>query len=1171
MTFASNPGLLAVAFMETAAASILLVLYWLLLPGFRARFFRYWLAGWTCYVGLEGLHVASLFAGSVSLRLSFIASLVPALLFLAAALDCRGLGSYVKYLLPFGIAGTVAALALGSVSALPRMEIWAETILVCLTYLSAGWILWRSQTRHRGVGWNLLAAALLLRGLHGLDRPDWAQEGLELFRVSFHGLFGIMMGVAMAVLVLEASRARMEDLNEKLRRLSLITAEATQSFRMEEVLEGVLRHLVEILDASHGAVFLLNDPTRPTALVVRASVGPDGARHEQDRQVSVSEPWVQEILHRDAPLIASSTSASHAVKLWMGEEKLAAVMLVRIPGKDEPLGLLGIGSSGQRSFQSDEEHFLANVANLLGLTVQNVALFEMSALSRRQWVDTFDSIDDLILVHSLDGRILRANRALAQRLQMEPSALVDRLVRDLLSKGGTPWALCPYCEGAAGRSEELDPTFGGYFLATDSVFHDSAGGRLGTVHVLKDFTAHREVENKFRTLFEKAPEGVFISTAEGHFLDFNDAFMRIVGYESREELLEVDIPSHFYVNPADRQRLKRLLHDYGEVSDFEFQFRRRDGEIRTARESSFATLDDKGAIVAYQGFVLDITEHKQAEMDIRRRNRELLALNAIAELLTQCSSLEKGLYDALLRVTELSAVDAAAVYFLDESARTLRRAAAVGYRSAHARRATPIEASASLLHQIRQVRVTILSGTAPALPEEFRELNRHEAIQVSQVVILWAEDRIMGALVVGCREMRAFSTGELNLLAAIGNQIATTIDKSLLLEKTREAYETLRRTQEQLLQSEKMAAVGQLISGVAHELNNPLTAILGYSQLLKSEATPGSRGAGYLEKLHKQAQRTHHIVQNLLSFARQHKPERTPVQLNQILEDTLVLREYDMRLNNIVVHREFDPHLPPTGGDFHQLQQVFLNILNNAVDAIQEKGGMGEIWIRTEAVGNRLRVELTDNGPGVHNPHRIFDPFYTTKPVGKGTGLGLSICYGIVKEHGGEIQVRNSPPLGATFTVTLPLLVVASAPPDAVAPRANTAVSGTVLLVDDEETVLQLQQEILVARGSAPRLARTEQEAVEILKRGEPIDAVVSSVKLPGETSPGGLYRWIQVNRPDLAAHVVFTTSDASEEQIPEIARLSARQILRKPFHIDEFCKAVQAVLPAPIIAGSRR
>jgi len=1169
MTLVSSPDILAVAFMEGAASAIILILYWLLVPAFRARFFRYWLAGWTIYVAIEGIRIATLLRGqAANTPLMFIISVVPALFFLAATLECRGQSQRVKHLAVGGIL-TVAVLAvLNAVPRLSRAATWTETLTVSAVYLASGWIFWRSQSRHTGIGWKLVSAALLLRGLDGLDRPEWARQGFELFRFSFHGLFGIMMGIAMAILVLEAGRARTEELNEKLRRLSLITAEATHSFRMEQVLDSVLGHLVEILSASHGVVLLLDDTGTSPALVPRAFVGPGDPAKDQAR-IPVTDSWVQAVLRQSAPVVSSGSPGDSTVRLWQEADKLASVVLVRIPGKDGPLGLLGIGSSASRAFQSDEENFLVNVANLLGLTVQNVELFQSSTASRRQWLDTFDSIDDLILVHSPDGRILRANRALANRLAAEPVALVGRSLRDLLFQGTAPWVVCPYCEGAAGLSEEIDPTFSGYFLATDSSFHDSEGGRLGTIHVLKDFTAHRHVENKFRTLFEKAPEGVFISTPDGRFLDFNEALMRIVGYDTREELLDTDIPSHLYANAADRQRLRRLLHEYGEVSDFEFQFRRRDGEIRTARESCFATRDDSGEIVAYQGFVLDVTEHKQAEMDIRRRNRELLALNAIGELLTQCSTLEEGLNDALVKVTELSAVDAAAVYFLDESTRTLRRAAAVGYRSSYARGAGPIEVSASLLHQVRQVRVTILSGTAPALPEDFRELHRNEGIQVSQVVVLWTKDRITGVLVVGCREMRAFSTGELNLLSAIGNQIATTIDKSLLLEKTREAYETLRRTQEQLLQSEKMAAVGQLISGVAHELNNPLTAILGYSQLLKSEELTNARGAGYLEKLYKQAQRTHHIVQNLLSFARQHKPERAPVQLNQILEDTLVLREYDMRLNNIAIRREFDPHLPMTGGDFHQLQQVFLNILNNAVDAIQEKGGPGEIWIRTEAAGSRLIVELTDNGPGVQNPHRIFDPFYTTKPVGKGTGLGLSICYGIVKEHGGEIQVRNSPPRGATFTITLPLLVV-STPPPPDATDANEAPAGKILLVDDEETVLQLEEEILIARGSSVRLARNQRDAIDILKR-DSVDAIVASANLADEESSVSLYNWIRKNRPDLSARIVFTISTATEDLIPDSVRNSGCQILRKPFKIDEFSKALQAVLSVPVAGASKR
>jgi PAS domain S-box-containing protein len=1170
MTFASNPGFLAVAFIEGSAAFILLVLYWLLVPGFGARFFRFWMAGWTVYVGLESLRIYSLWRGGLY-DPEFVPalSLLAAALFFAAVLECRGMGTSFRYLWPLGGIAASAIVAIGYLPHTHLLQRNVESLIECLLYISAGWLFWRSKERYHGVGWKLLAGALLLRGLHGLDRFDWSAHSAELFRVSFQGLFGIFMGIAMAVLVLEAGRDRTDDLNDKLRRLALITAEASQSFKVDDALQGVLRHLVESLSSSHGLVLLFDDPGRGTTLTTRASVGFSERFRKQCSRISAAEPSVQEALNRQTPFASHRDTCDATVQRWMETEKLAELVLIRIPGKEGPLGLLGIGTSAARIFESEEEHYLVNVANLLGLTVQNVTLFESAAASRRQWVDTFDSIDDLILVHGLDGRVIRANRPLAERLEMEPDSLSGRYVRDILRQGNMPWTRCPYCEGAAGKAEEIDPAFGGYFLATDSALHDSEGGRLGTIHVLKDFTSRRQAENKFRTLFEKVQEGVFISTPEGRFVDFNDAFMRILGYESHDDLLQADLPGRLYVDASDRDRRQRLLQEYGEVVDFEFQFRRRDGEIRTAHESSFATRDDFGTVVAYQGFLLDVTDQKQAEIDIRRRNRALLALNAIGEVLNQAVALEDGLTAALLKVTELFSVSAAAVYFLDQSSRVLKRAAAVGFRSEYSRRNAPVQISAALLDQIRQARATLLSGALPNLPEEIRELHHQEDIQASQVVVLWAKDRVMGILVVGNREMRAFSTAELNLLSAVGNQIATTIDKSLLLEKTREAYDTLRRTQEQLLQSEKMAAVGQLISGVAHELNNPLTAILGYSQLLKSEEFVQPRGADYLEKLYKQAQRTHHIVQNLLSFARQQKPHRAPVQLNQILEDTLVLREFDMKLNNIVIHREFDPHLPMTGGDFHQLEQVFLNLLNNGVDAIQERGGSGEIWIRTATTGEKLVVEITDSGPGVTNPHKIFDPFYTTKPVGKGTGLGLSICYGIVKEHGGEIQVRNSPPRGATFRITLPVSHETPMPSSDSVARRQSAASGTILLVDQEEALLLLEQEILVSSGSAVKIARTAEEAIKILTR-DAIDAVVADIHLPGDLSTAGLYRWIKENRAELATRVVFTASNAGDSAA-HILRNSGCPVLAKPFPVEEFCRTVQSVVAAPVPSVSRR
>ena len=1172
MGYVSNPGLLASAFIEGSAAFILLVLYALLAPSFKARFFRYWLAGWTVYVFLQALDIGFILRdGTWNTSLRFPISLAMAILLFVAVLECCGQRKHLMRLLPWFV---IAASGCIAIEFVPRLQIaaeWGQSSLECLLYLSAGWALWRTQGRHRGVGWNLLAGAFLLRGLHGFDRPNWSGEPFFLFRVSFHGLFLIAAGIAMAVLVLEAGRTRNEDLNEKLRRLSLITVEATRSFRVDKALDGILRHLLENLGASSGAVLLFDEMPDSSALVLRASVGFGEGSLERYRRLSSRESWVQTVLDREKPVIVGHSTGASTPRWLQGREGLEGIateILVRIPGSDAPLGLLSIGFSAPRMVEIDEEQFLANVANLLGLTVQNVELFESAAVSRRQWRDAFDSIDDLIVIHSNDGRILRTNRAFAENTRIEPAQAVGKYVRDVLRRGVANWVRCPYCEGAAGKAEEIDPSFGRYFLATNSTLHDSKGGRLGTIHVLRDLTSKRQAESRFRDLFEKAQEGAFICTLEGRLLDCNAAFTRIFGYDDKEELLRVYTPEKFYVDPDDHRRLKSLLEEYGELAGFEARFRRGDGEIRIARLSAVATRDESGAAIAYQGFLLDSTERKQAEMEVRRRNRELLALNAIGEMLNQSSKLGEGLSAALKKVLELFDLDVAALHFLDDRGNLLKPSVSVGCQSEWSRpSAPPILVSPAFLEQVAEAHATLFSGSAPALPQAFRELQRSEGVLAAQLVVLWAKNRVMGTLLVGCRKMREFSAAELNTLSAVGNQIATTVDKSLLLEETREAYDSLRLTQEQLLQSEKMAAVGQLIAGVAHELNNPLTAILGYSQLLQSGELAGPRGADYLEKLYKQAQRTHRIVQSLLSFSRQHKPERTPVQINQILHDTLILREYDIKTANVRLHRDFDPNLPLTGGDFHQLQQVFLNILNNAVDAVSENDGPGDIWIRTKRSGDRLCVEFANNGPTVQNPHRIFDPFYTTKPVGKGTGLGLSICYGIVKEHGGEIHVHNSPPRGATFTILLPVTPVHSAP---LAPQPSAACIPTskVLLVEGEEAVLQVEREILQARGIAVASARSGWEAMDILKEGS-VRAAVLDMRIPGNVPAPALYRWIERNRPEIAMRVIFTASNGDDSENTEALRETGRPLLKKPFSMENFWETIQnalnAEVPAPL------
>jgi two-component system, NtrC family, sensor kinase len=228
--------------------------------------------------------------------------------------------------------------------------------------------------------------------------------------------------------------------------------------------------------------------------------------------------------------------------------------------------------------------------------------------------------------------------------------------------------------------------------------------------------------------------------------------------------------------------------------------------------------------------------------------------------------------------------------------------------------------------------------------------------------------------------------------------------------------------QAKLMHTEKMAALGQLVSGVAHEVNNPLAAIVGFTDLLLENPSIAEEAKEDLRVILQEAQRTRVIVQNLLSFARHVPAHREPVRVNSLLRQTLKLRAYDLSSHGVEIAERYEEDLPLTIGDPHQLQQVFLNILNNAYDAIQEVGRPGRIEIATSHVDGQLEVAFRDNGPGISHAERIFDPFFTTKEVGKGTGLGLSICYGIVRAHRGEIVARNNlDSVGCTFFVRLPV------------------------------------------------------------------------------------------------------------------------------------------------------
>jgi len=376
-----------------------------------------------------------------------------------------------------------------------------------------------------------------------------------------------------------------------------------------------------------------------------------------------------------------------------------------------------------------------------------------------------------------------------------------------------------------------------------------------------------------------------------------------------------------------------------------------------------------------------------------------------------------------------------------------------------------------------------------------------------------------------------------------------------------------RQIQSKMLQTEKMAALGQLVSGIAHELNNPLTAIMGYAQLLLGHGLlPGPFSEA--RKVYSQAERARRIVKNLLYFARENQPERTRVDLNEIVERTLALRSYELKVENIAVELDLAPELPPTMADPYQLQQVVLNLLINAEQSLLEVRGRGCVWIKTRLVHrteDRILLEVSDDGCGV-SPEiawRIFDPFFTTKPAGVGTGLGLSIVYGIVHQHGGEVSYESRPGGGARFLVELPIVPVPADARTPVSPEnagpARAATTGRILVVEDEPTVAQLIADVLREEGHQVEAVLDSQEGLARLSRRH-YDLVICDLRMPTLDGPAFYEALVHTGSP-LEHRIIFVTGDMLAPRTQEFLRRHGLPYLAKPFLVEELKLAVNRAL----------
>jgi signal transduction histidine kinase/CheY-like chemotaxis protein len=451
----------------------------------------------------------------------------------------------------------------------------------------------------------------------------------------------------------------------------------------------------------------------------------------------------------------------------------------------------------------------------------------------------------------------------------------------------------------------------------------------------------------------------------------------------------------------------------------------------------------------------------------------------------------------------------------------------------------------------------VVAGDAPVVVEDvladprFDATHRRVAEEIGLaafvgVPIKQAGGTPLGVLFGYSRQRRAFGADEVSLLSAFADQISVSLDKERLAADRRRAEEAAR-------QSEKLASMGTLLAGVAHELNNPLSVVVGYAGIMRTRLTDGSL-LGAAEHIETAGTRCARIVRNFLALARKHPPERGWVVLNDLVRESVELVAYALRVDNVEVSLDLAADLPPLWADRHQFQQVLVNLLTNAHQAMCDVARRRLRIVTRHDVGRaRVVLRISDSGPGVPEAlhDRIFEPFFTTKAPGQGTGLGLSLCYGIVEGHGGTLTLERGRDDGAVFRVELPLALPADVSGQHVDPPAPPLARGeTVLVVDDEPAITEMLAEMLEAEGCRVDTATTGAAALEKLA-SHPFDVVLTDIRMPGIDGPR-LYRDAARVSKGTRPAFVFMTGDVLTGQTADFLDGTGAPRLAKPFVVDD-------------------
>src|SRR6267142_1834612 len=758
-------------------------------------------------------------------------------------------------------------------------------------------------------------------------------------------------------------------------------------------------------------------------------------------------------------------------------------------------------------------------------------LFEIISRSQQGYRDLIDSFDDILLAVSLDGQIRAVNRSFSDLVDTPFQQIIGRPLADFVQESSGEGSRL--VERAMPRFMErrqwagvipvrLKNQSSPFFF--DVVAHAMMrGDKIGGITVLaRDVSALRKNEARFTELFESLQEGIYITMPDGTIVDVNPALVRMLGYDSKEELLKRQVPEIF-IDRAERKILKDQVESQPKIQGREITLVRKDGTSIVCLNTAAAVRDNSGRVLRYQGALMDITERR--EMERRLHQQQEFARRLVDSFPDLILVLDTNAHYTFVspRCTEVLGYEVDEAHQMEFGGRT---------------HAEDLPSMISLYKDVIAGRQTFASVE----------------VRVRHKLGDWRRIRFNFSPL-------SDENGSIEGVVLSGRDVTD-----------------LKRLEEQLIQAEKLAAMGQMLAGVAHELNNPLTAILGVTELLREREGTDDPTKRQLELTHRQARRAARIVQNLLEFSRPASPHKKSLDVNSLVERTLQLHEHSLRRNNIEVEFRTQPGLPGVIGDANQLIQIFLNLVTNAEQAIREVRDSGRIQIRLASNANRVTITVQDDGVGIRPEAlpRIFDPFYTTKRPGGGTGLGLSICMSIIREHGGSIEAETLPAGGTAFTVYLPIAVgqppellpapadVRDVPREAVRPAAELLKDRMVLVLDDEESIRMLLDEGLSAQGLQVDCVATIEEALTQLTRSA-YDVLLCDLHL----SSGGFAvdgreaaRRILETAGTQKPAVIYMTGDLVEDG-EDTARRELSFCLQKPFRISDVLAMLRDVLAA--------